>query len=97
MTRAQWVAPAPAPRCRVSGQTGAMQRQERPGETRETGCELSEPAPGPVSRVWEHSTGRLPWDAPGPDNLTVAPEPGQLTQSIINFLPRHWKIVFSGE
>ena len=40
-----------------------------------------------LTRVWEQlSTGTL-----GPARLTVAQEPGQLTQSIINFLTRHGK------
>ena len=56
----------------------------------ETGCELSELAPGLVTT--HQSMGTLSTGTQGPGRLTVAQEPGQLTQSIINFLPRHGKI-----
>ena len=80
---AQWVAPAPG-----SGSVAIRSRGE--STEQETGCELSELAPGLVTT--HQSMGTLSTGTQGPGRLTVAQEPGQLTQSIINFLPRHGKI-----
>ena len=79
---AQWVAPA-------SGSGSVAIRSMRALSRRQDVNYQSWPrAQSQLTRVWEQlSTGTQ-----GPARPTVAQEPGQLTQSIINFLTRHGKI-----